>query len=208
MFSNLSCPIDTAMGPNPVEEFPMNAVGVQVSSGTVGIIGMGDIGFKVAKRALAFDMKILYYNRNRRTVEDEAAVGATYCQLNELLRQSDFVVITCSLTSETDGMIGKDQFSMMKPTATIVNLSRGKVIDQDAMVDALKANRIRGAALDVSTPEPLPRDHPLLKLSNVILTPHQGSATDKTRRNMERLMIDNVLAGIEGKPLPNEVKLK
>ncbi|KAM8767521.1 putative 2-ketogluconate reductase isoform 1-T1 [Acanthopagrus schlegelii] len=188
---------------------PQTLIGVEVSGSTMGIIGMGHIGHKIAQRGKGFDMKILYHNRSRRSVEDEQAVGATYCKnMDDLLRESDFVVLAVNLTPESRGLISHRELSLMKPTATLVNISRGLVVDQDALVKALQTGTIRAAALDVTHPEPLPRDHPLLGLPNVLITPHIGTNTYTTIRKMVQMMVENALAALKGQPLPNEVKPK
>ncbi|XP_054471687.1 probable 2-ketogluconate reductase [Anoplopoma fimbria] len=188
---------------------PQSLMGVEVTGSTLGIIGMGEIGYKIAQRSKGFEMKILYHNRTRRSVDDETAVGASYCQsLDDLLRRSDFVVIVVKLTSDTAGLIGHRELSLMKPTATLVNVSRGQVVDQDALVQALQSGGICAAALDVTHPEPLPRDHPLLGLPNVLITPHTGINTYGTARGIVEKMLENALAAVNGLPLPNEVKLQ
>ncbi|KAJ7338599.1 hypothetical protein JRQ81_012501 [Phrynocephalus forsythii] len=137
--------------------FAADWLGVEVTGATLGIIGMGSIGYKVAKRAKAFDMNILYHNRNRRK-EEEEAIGAIYCKnMQDLLQQSDFVMLVVNLTPETHKLIGKRELELMKPTATLINISRGAVVDQDALAKALQKSVIRAAALDVTDPEPLPR---------------------------------------------------
>lgn len=186
---------------------PQSLLGVEVTGSTLGIIGMGHIGYKVAQRSKGFNMRILYHNRNRRSVDDEQAVGAIYCEkLEYLLKESDFVVVVVNLNPDTTGLISHKELSLMKPTAILVNVSRGLVVDQDALVAALKSGTIRAAALDVTHPEPLPRDHPLLSLPNVLITPHIGTNTLTTIRKMVQLMVDNALAAVKGLPLPNEVK--
>lgn len=191
------------------EKFSRNWLGQEVTGSTLGIVGMGSIGYKVAQRARAFEMKILYHNRKRRESEEEEAVGATYCErLEDLLQQSDFVMLALSLTSQTQGLIGRKELRLMKPTAILVNIGRGLLIDQDALVEALQTGVIRAAALDVSHPEPLPRDHPLLKLENVTLTPHVGSATYRARQQMMENLIDSILACLSGLHIPNEVPFK
>ncbi|NXW50042.1 GRHPR reductase, partial [Nyctiprogne leucopyga] len=188
------------------EYFPADWLGAEVSGATLGIVGMGTIGYKVAQRAKAFEMKILYHNRNQRTKEEESAVGATYCKkIDDLLQQSDFVLLSVNLTPQTHKLIGKRELELMKPTATLINISRGLVVDQDALVEALQNKAVNAAALDVTYPEPLPRDHPLLKMKNVIITPHIGSATKKTRRLMMENMTESIQAGLRGLPVPNEV---
>ncbi|XP_061616719.1 probable 2-ketogluconate reductase [Phyllopteryx taeniolatus] len=180
---------------------------VEVSGSTLGIIGMGKIGCKIAQRAKGFDMKILYYNRNRRSVEEEQALGASYCEnLADLLGRSDFVMLAVCLTPETTALIGAKELALMKPTATLVNISRGQVVDQDVLVKALQSWTIRAAALDVTHPEPLPRDHPLLGLPNVLITPHFGTSTITTIRKMVQKMVDNALAAIKGESMPDELK--
>ncbi|XP_070778133.1 probable 2-ketogluconate reductase [Enoplosus armatus] len=188
---------------------PLSLMGVEVTGSTLGIIGMGHIGCKIAQRGKGFDMKILYHNRSRRSVEDERAVGARYCEnMDELLRESDFVMLAVNLSPETTGLISHRELSLMKPTATLVNISRGLVVDQDALVEALQSGSIRAAALDVTHPEPLPRDHPLLGLPNVLITPHVGTNTYTTTRRMVQRMVENAVAAVKGQSIPNEVKLK
>ena len=149
-------------------------------------------------------MHILYHNRKRNDAA-EIVLGATYATRDELLAQSDYVVLTVPLTPETRGMIGRAEFAKMKLTATLVNVARGAVVDAAALAEALTARRIHAAALDVTDPEPLPRDHPLLRLDNLIITPHLGSATVETRRKMAEMSIVNLFAGLDGKPLPHRV---
>ncbi|XP_041664067.1 probable 2-ketogluconate reductase isoform X2 [Cheilinus undulatus] len=188
---------------------PQDLMGIEVTGSTVGIIGMGDIGYKIARRARGFDMKILYHNRNRRSIEDEQAVEATYCvNIDDLLRKSDFVMLAVNLTPETTNLISHRELSLMKPTATLVNISRGLVVDQDALVGALQSGTIKAAALDVTHPEPLPRDHPLLHLPNVLITPHVGTNTYKTTKKMVQRMVENAVAVVNGQSIPNEIKPK
>jgi glyoxylate reductase len=178
--------------------------GHEVYGSTIGIVGMGNIGKEVAKRARGFDMKILYHNRKRDEAA-EAELGASYRSLPDLLKEADFVTINVPLTPETRYMIGREQLRQMKPTAYLINIARGGVIDHTALVEALQEHWIAGAALDVTEPEPLPRDHPLLKLDNLVIAPHLGSATRQTRYNMAKRTVDNLLAGLEGKPLITRV---
>uniref|UniRef100_A0A8D0GS66 Glyoxylate reductase/hydroxypyruvate reductase n=1 Tax=Sphenodon punctatus TaxID=8508 RepID=A0A8D0GS66_SPHPU len=185
-----------------IECFPGNWMGEEVTGATLGIIGMGNIGYKVALRANAFEMKILYHNRK----EEEQAVGAIYCKkIENLLQQSDFVMLVVSLTPETHKLIGKRELELMKPTATLINICRGRIVDQDALVEALQTGVIKAAALDVTYPEPLPRDHPLLKLNNVIITPHLGIKTHKTTRMITEEAVANILAALNGLPMCSEV---
>ena len=183
---------------------PGYMLGREVHGMTLGIIGMGAIGSQVAKRARAFDMTVLYHNRRRR--EDEAALGVGYRLLDDLLRESDYVMLTCPLTGETQNLINVETLARMKPTATLVNVARGAVVDTQALYEALRDGVIGGAALDVTEPEPLPRDHPLLQLDNLTLVPHLGSATVETRREMARLSVENLSLGLDGKPLLHEVR--
>jgi glyoxylate reductase len=194
-----------ARGPNFLRYDPSFILGREIHGSTLGIIGMGRIGRQVAARARGFGMTVLYHNRSR-SEEAEIALGARYASREDLLAASDYVVLTVPLTPETRGLIGRAELAKMKPTATLVNVARGAVIDKDALTEALATKAIFAAALDVTDPEPLSRDHPLLKLDNVIITPHLGSATEETRRRMAERSIENLFAGLEGKPLPYPVK--
>jgi glyoxylate reductase len=178
--------------------------GYEVYGSTIGIVGMGNIGQQVARRARGFDMNILYHNRKRNEAA-EAALGASYRSLPELLAQSDFVTLNLPLTPESRHLIGREQLRMMRPTSFLINVARGGVVDHDALVEALQGGWIAGAALDVTEPEPLPRDHPLLKLDNLVIAPHLGSATRQTRFNMAKRTVDNLLAGLTGQPLPSRI---
>ncbi|WP_409344938.1 2-hydroxyacid dehydrogenase [Paenibacillus sp. MBLB4367] len=174
--------------------------GVDLYGKTVGIVGMGDIGGAVARRAQASGMNVIYYNRTRR--KDEEALKARYVPFEELLAEADFIVMLVPLSPSSRGMFDREQFARMKSTAYFVNASRGLIVNTDALYDALRTGRIAYAALDVTDPEPLPADHPLLSLPNVLITPHVGSATDETRNRMSNLTADNLLAGLAGKPMP------
>ncbi len=174
--------------------------GRDVHGSTIGIVGMGNIGSQIAKRAHGFDMKILYHNRNPRPMAEET-LCATWVSLDKLLSESDFVVLMVPLSEATRNMIGHRELALMKPTATLINIARGGVVDTAALTETMMAKKIFAAALDVTEPEPLPRDHPLLQLDNVTLTPHLGSATVQTRRRMAELSVENLLAGLEDKPL-------
>ena len=183
-------------------------LGWEVCTTTLGIIGLGRIGKEVARRAKGFEMEVLYHNRTRQSMEVEEELSATYVEsLEELLSRSDHVVLVAPATPSTYRMMGKAQFAAMKKTATFVNISRGSLVDQDALVEALKNRSIAAAGLDVTEPEPLPRDHPLLELKNVVLTPHTGSATLTTRRNMLRMTITNIKGGLSGGEMANEIEL-
>lgn len=193
-----------ARGPKFTHYDPSAILGREVHSSTLGIFGMGRIGRQVAMRARGFGMTVLYHNRNRDD-EAEIALGARYATKADLFSHADYIVLCVPLTPDTRGLIGAAELAQMKPTVTLVNVARGAVVDKDALTDALKAKRIFAAALDVTDPEPLPRDHPLLTLDNCIITPHLGSATEETRRRMAELSILNLLAGLEGKPLLHRV---
>ncbi|MFJ8234209.1 2-hydroxyacid dehydrogenase [Ureibacillus sp. NPDC094379] len=177
--------------------------GVDVHHKVLGIIGMGAVGTTIAKRAhLGFDMQILYHNRSRNE-EAEKQYGATYCSLDELLKQSDYVCLMTPLTPATENMIGKREFELMKETAIFINGSRGKTVDEEALVHALKTGEILAAGLDVFVEEPVQPDHPLLSLENVVTLPHIGSATYETRMKMAMLGATNLVAGLQGKTPPN-----
>lgn len=189
-------------------DFEMNWFGAQVSHTTLGIIGMGRIGLEVARRARGFQMRVVYHNRRRCSVEVEQMVQATYLEtLEGLLSESDHVVLLAPASPETHHMMGKREFDAMKKTAIFINISRGSLVDQDALVEALTSGTIAGAGLDVTDPEPLPSGHPLLKLQNVVFTPHTGSATLHTRRLMLEMTIQNILGALAGTDMPNEVDL-
>ncbi|KRE29825.1 2-hydroxyacid dehydrogenase [Paenibacillus sp. Soil522] len=175
-------------------------MGTDLYGKTLGIYGMGDIGTAVAKRAKASGMQIIYHNRTRK--QDDDQLGAKYVSFDGLLEEADCIVVLVPLSAQSKGMFGKQQFDRMKNTAYFVNASRGQVVQTDALYDALKQNKIAYAALDVTDPEPLPGDHPLLALPNILVTPHIGSATYETRNSMAMLAVDNLLAGLAEKPLP------
>jgi len=183
---------------------PGYMLGQEVHGRTLGIIGLGRIGRQVAKRARAFDMPVLYYNR-RPNGAAEQELDARYASLDELLRQSDYVMLCCPLSDETRGIINAAALGKMKPTSILVNIARGPVVDTDALTAALTSRQIYAAGLDVTDPEPLPRNHPLLKLNNVTIAPHLGSATEQTRRRMAEISVENLLRGINGEPLLHQV---
>ena len=183
---------------------PRILMGSEVHHATLGIIGMGNIGKQVARRASGFDMKVLYHNRNR-NVQAEAELHVIYASLHDLLEQSDYVTLNVPLTAETRHMIGREHLRKMKPSAFLINLARGGVVDHNALLEALQNNWIAGAALDVTEPEPLPRNHPLLSLDNLVIVPHLGSATRQTRLDMARRTVENLMAGLEGHPLINRI---
>lgn len=193
-----------AVGPDFVEYDPTILHGQEVAGATLGIIGMGRIGKVVAKRASGFDMRVLYHNRNR-DKQAESDLGVTYVSLDELLKTSDFVALNMPMTPETANMIAARELGLMKPTASLINVARGGVLDHDALHDALTSGQIRSAALDVTEPEPLPRDHKLLALDNIIIVPHLGSATAATRTGMAQRSADNLIAGLKNEELPSRV---
>ncbi len=185
---------------------PGHMLGREVHGKTLGIIGMGRIGHQVARRAIGFDMTVLYHNRRRRDdLEQSLAASVHHAEKDDLLSRSDYVMLCVPLTDQTRGIIGARELALMKPDATLINIARGAVVDLDALTQAMSQNRIAAAALDVTDPEPLPRDHPLLTMPNVIVTPHLGSATVETRRRMAEVSVENLLAGLRGESLPNPV---
>lgn len=181
---------------------PMMLLGQDVCSSTLGIAGMGRIGAAVARRARGFNMRILYSSR-RRCVDIEKELGVEYVLLQELLAKSDYISLHVPLTKETRSLISSKEFSLMKPTAILVNTSRGQVIDQKALYQALKSGKIRAAAIDVAESEPIPAGDPLLSLDNLIITPHIGSASTATRTRMALMAAENLIAGLKGDKLPN-----
>jgi glyoxylate reductase len=178
------------------------AVGDDVGGHTLGIIGLGAIGMAVAKRANACGMDIIYHNRNRRA--DDVDVAARYVPFDELLRTAKCVVVLIPLNAETRGMFGAREFGLMRD-AYFVNASRGAIVETDALVDALTAKTLAGAALDVTDPEPLPPGHALFSLQNVFITPHIGTATKQTRERMTVYAAQNIVAGLSGSRLPQIV---
>jgi glyoxylate reductase len=194
-----------ARGPDFLHYDPSYMLGREIHGSTLGILGMGRIGEQVARRARGFNMTVLYCNRQRRPTAEET-LGVRHVSREELLATSDYVVLTVPLTAETHRLIGRAELARMKPTAILINVARGAVIDTEALTEALSTRRIYAAALDVTDPEPLPRDHPLLRLENVIITPHLGSATEQTRQRMAEISVENLEAGLSGRPLPFPVR--
>ena len=180
---------------------PSVLIGYEVTGSTLGIVGLGRIGKQVARRARAFDMRIVYHNRRRDEVAEQE-LGVAYRSLDDLLAESDFVTLNCPLTAETTNLIGSRELALMKPTGILINVARGPVVNHDALLAALKSRRIAAAGLDVTSPEPLPRNHPLLELDNLVITPHLGSASNHTRRRMIEMSIENLNASLRGEPLP------
>ena len=179
-------------------------LGTDVHHATLGIVGMGRIGQAIARRAAGFEMRVLYHNRKRVAEDIERRLNASWASLDELLRQSDFVVLQVPYSPETHHLIGASELAKMKPTAILVNSTRGGVVDDAALVDALKAGSIRAAGLDVFENEP--RLHPgFLELDNVVLAPHVGSSTEATRRAMAMTAAKNAVAALCGATPPNLV---
>jgi glyoxylate reductase len=183
---------------------PMILLGRDIHGATLGIVGLGRIGAEVARRAVGFGMRILYYDVQRQS-KLEQNLGAQYVDLNTLLAESDFITIHTALTPQTRHLIGAEQFEKMKRTSILINTARGAIVDNSALFVALRDGKIAYAALDVTEPEPLLADHPLLTLDNVIVTPHIASASVATRTKMALMAADNLIAGLRGEPLPNAV---
>lgn len=183
---------------------PNQFVGKDLSGSVLGIVGFGEIGRAVAKRALAFGMKIIYTGRTRKT-EYEEKLCAEYVTFEDLLERSDFVSLNCALTKETAGLIGESELRMMKKDAVLINTARGAVVDQKALFRACSEGWIYGAGLDVYEKEPVPMDEPLLKLENVVMMPHIGSAAQRSREGMARLAATNMIEALEGRIPPNLV---
>lgn len=181
---------------------PQLLLGQDIYGATLGIIGFGRIGQGMAKRARGFDMRVLYYNRNRR--EDlEKAMGVAYADLDTLLRESDFVSLHTDLNESTRHLMDASAFAKMKRTAIVINTARGPIVDPHALYDALSQRKIGGAALDVTEPEPIPLDSPLLTLRNCLIVPHIASASVATRGKMAQMAAANLIAGLRGDKLPN-----
>ena len=179
--------------------------GVDVQGKTLGIVGLGRIGGAVARRAaLGFNMQVLYTNRSANPHAEEA-YGARRVELPELLASADFVCLQVPLTTETKHLIGAAQLGSMKKSAILINASRGAIVDEPALIEALQNGTIHGAGLDVFDTEPLPPDSPLLKLANVVALPHIGSATHETRHAMARNAAENLVAALDGKLTTNIV---
>jgi lactate dehydrogenase-like 2-hydroxyacid dehydrogenase len=184
---------------------PLLLLGPDVHGATLGIVGFGRIGQAVARRGMGFGMEILYHDVQRAAEAVEEAYGATFLSLEELLARADFVSLHVNLTAETRGLINAEKLSWMKPTAILVNTSRGPVVDHEALADALRAGTIAAAGLDVTDPEPIPADHALVGLDNCLIVPHIASASRATRARMAEMAAANVLAGLRGDRLPTPV---
>lgn len=184
---------------------PKLLLGKDISGKTLGIIGAGRIGRAFAKRGKGFNMRILYYNRSRKK-EFEKETGAEFVTLEEVLRKSDYISLHTPLTKETTHMVSDKEFDMMKKEAILINTSRGSVVDEKALVRALKENKIWGAGLDVYENEPKVEED-LKELNNVVLCPHIGSATDETRIKMSIMAADNIIAALNGEVPPNCINM-
>lgn len=182
---------------------PDGWLGVELRGTTLGIIGLGKIGYAVAERARGFGMQIVYAARSEHP--EAAQLDATRLSLDELLARSDFVSVHVPLTNATERMIDAAALRKIKRGAILINTARGPVVDQDAVIAALRDGTLRAAALDVTTPEPLPPEHPLFSTPGCLVVPHIGSATEATRRRMAALACRNLLAGVRGQPLPHRV---
>ena len=184
---------------------PMLLMGPDVHGATLGIIGFGRIGQAVARRARGFGMRILYHDPHRVSPAVEAEYRAEYRTLEGILPESDFVSLHVNLSPQTKGLINAERLGWMKRTAILVNTSRGPVVDSMALVDALRDGVIAGAGLDVTDPEPLPADHPLVGLDNCLVVPHIASASRATRGKMAEMAAANLLGGVRGQRLPTPV---
>jgi glyoxylate reductase len=180
---------------------PMTLLGVDLKGATLGLIGFGRIGQAMARRAAGFDMRVIYYDPSE--TKSEADVKARRVDFETLLKESDFISLHTPLTLDTRHLINSEAFSKMKSSAVLINTARGPVVDPDALYEALKEKRIFGAGLDVTEPEPLPMESPLLTLENIVIVPHIASASKTTRDKMSLMAAQNLIAGLKGEWLPN-----
>jgi glyoxylate reductase len=180
---------------------PLLLLGTEMRGATLGLVGFGRIGKAMARRALGFDMRVIYYDPSE--PRPDPTFKATRVDFETLLEESDYISLHTPLTPDTRHLIDSEALSKMKPGVVLVNTARGPIIDTDALYEALKFNRIFAAGLDVTDPEPLPADHPLLSLNNVTIVPHIASASHVARDKMAWLAAKNLLAGLKGEPLPN-----
>ncbi|XP_061755900.1 glyoxylate reductase/hydroxypyruvate reductase [Nerophis ophidion] len=185
---------------------PFWMCGYGLSGSTVGVIGLGRIGMAIARRLMPFGVKRLLYS-GRTEKAYAAELNGEFVPLDTLTSESDFIVVSCSLTPETQGLCDKSFFRQMKKTGIFINSSRGAVVNQEDLYEALKSGQIAAAGLDVTTPEPLPTNHPLLTLKNCVVLPHIGSATYSTRGVMVALAARNLLGGLQGTEMPSELAL-
>jgi glyoxylate reductase len=182
---------------------PTMLLGHDVHGATLGVVGMGRIGQAVARRAAGFDMNVIYFDPYCDATKGPFVGTSVRCSLDELLAEADLISLHVPLKEDTYHLIDAEALSKVKPTAVLVNTSRGPVVDPDALYDALASGRLAYAALDVTDPEPLPPDHKLLTLDNCLIVPHIGSASWATRRRMADMAVENLLAGLRGERLPN-----
>lgn len=180
---------------------PKLLLGVEMKGATLGLVGFGRIGKAMARRAAGFDMRIIYYDPMNK--EESLELGALSVDLETLLEEADFISLHTPLTADTRHLINAATLAKMKSNAVLINTSRGPVVDMDALYDALKEHRIFAAGLDVTEPEPLPKDHPLLTLDNLVIAPHIASASTVARNNMSWMAARNLISGLKGDPLPN-----
>jgi lactate dehydrogenase-like 2-hydroxyacid dehydrogenase len=176
---------------------PFTMTGGDLHGTTIGIVGMGRIGQAIARRAAGFDMEVVYSSPHAKP-----DIEAGRLSLPDLLERSDHVVVCAALTDGTRGLIAREELRAMKSSAYLVNVARGPLVDTDALVDALGSGGIAGAALDVTDPEPLPPNHPLLEHPNCLVVPHVGSASVRTRTAMARMSVENLIAGLDGEDMP------
>ncbi|MED6244720.1 hypothetical protein ATANTOWER_022331 [Ataeniobius toweri] len=181
--------------------------GYELANSTVGILGLGRIGVAIAERLAPFKVKKFIYTDVAPRPELAKAINAEYVSLDELAKQSDFLSVCCALTPETKEICNKDLFAKMKNTSIIINTSRGGVVNQEDLYEALSTGQIAGAGLDVTVPEPLPTSHPLFTLKNCVILPHIASASYSTRNAMSALAVNNLLLGLRGQPMIKELKL-
>jgi glyoxylate reductase len=177
---------------------PSLFVGQDIHHATIGIVGLGRIGLEFAKRARGFDMRVIYHDAFRRPEDFERERGVEYRELDDLLAESDFITVHVDLNDTTRKMFDAERLGKMKPTAYLINAARGPIVDTEALYDALRSGIIAGAALDVTDPEPLPADHPILQLENCVVVPHIASASIRTRTNMARLAAENIVKILSG----------
>ena len=182
---------------------PELLLGADIKGATLGIVGFGRIGRAVARRARGFDMKVLYYDPYYEESHGQQVIDARPATLDTILRESDFISIHTPLNEDTYHLFNREAFAKMKPTAILINTARGAVVDPEALYAALRSGRIACAALDVMEPEPIPLESPLLKLDNLIVTPHIASGSKTAREKMAVIAVENLLAGLNGKPLPH-----
>ncbi len=182
---------------------PTLLLGADLVGTTLGIVGLGRIGAAVARRARGWNMRVIYTSRQRHPVEEEGRLGVEYVCLKQLLAEADFVTLHTTLTDKTYHLMDEPQFELMKSSAILINTARGSIVNPEALYRALKQGKIAGAAIDVTEPEPLPVNSPLLTLPNLIVTPHIGSASEQTRSLMALMAAENLLAGLRGEVLPH-----